>query len=82
MRCTPTSQRAGVARTSPRSSAAMVLLWSTILATDTEAVNRRMATQPSEDVICYHGPGEQYSPAGRLAIRRFTASVSVASTGG
>eukprot|EP00966_Prymnesium_polylepis_P276459 6387269-Prymnesium_polylepis.1 len=36
-----------------------------------------MATKPS-DVICYPGPGDQYASAGRLAIRRFTASVSVA----
>eukprot|EP00966_Prymnesium_polylepis_P030136 700705-Prymnesium_polylepis.1 len=36
-----------------------------------------MATQPS-DAICSPGPGEQYLPAKRLAIRRLTASVRVA----
>jgi hypothetical protein len=35
------------------------------LATGTEAVNRRMATQAS-DVICSPGPGEQYLSAKRL----------------
>eukprot|EP00966_Prymnesium_polylepis_P043414 1007141-Prymnesium_polylepis.1 len=36
-----------------------------------------MATRPS-DVTCYPGLGEQYLSTKRLAIRRFTASVSVA----
>ena len=37
------------------------------LATGTEAVNRRMATRPS-DVMCSPGPGEQYLSAKHLAI--------------
>eukprot|EP00966_Prymnesium_polylepis_P290916 6718368-Prymnesium_polylepis.1 len=65
MRRTPTWQSAGVARSSPRSSAAMVLLCEH-LATDAEAVNRGMATQ-SSDVIFPPGPGEQYSSPRRVS---------------
>eukprot|EP00966_Prymnesium_polylepis_P230372 5330632-Prymnesium_polylepis.1 len=38
------------------------------LATGTEAVNRRMATQPS-GIMCFPGPGKQYLSAKRFAIR-------------